>query len=345
MTVSTPKSKILVEIIENRDPKEDLPKGLFYVVTIQEKDIDSAMGMAESIVSYLSSLISLVSGVAVNPPTRLLAYTLDDNISKHILMQFEMLENFNYSVGNANTEDLKNIAQKITNEPEEIRNRIISSTQFFRSAQTSEEPFTRFIFLWLSLELLNYVLLKKLNIRGKRTTTKGIKKFLRKNHPSLIKDFRKVQKLRGKSFHATTDFAIVRNKSLEMTPFLVNLYVILLSSILDFNTDLVKQKFVARFGVKVQLIAEIELATPGKLVKDESIFPHFDFDFDNFGKPIKLPNGRYAFESKIKIPDPINISDNAKIKKKLNWMGYGCDLMFKENECAPIQSKDEPLSS
>lgn len=268
--------------------------GLTYYESVQAENIDAAIGTALGEIYYLSAIISCLSGISVSDPYPYLAFTTGDR-KEHEFVQFGDFIESGYSTGKRQSAFIADVALKIQAvQDEQCKDWLKSSLHAFKKAQMyAEDPYTHFILAWISLELLDRVLERKLEPDSKvcsecgrqmKMTGRGLEEYLKGDTERIVL-LKKVTDLRARIFHRAEDFAEVRNEAIEHAPFLRDLYINAMDAIIGGNITLLKRdKPISRVGNQIVLRGRVELSESGRLLVDETVIspireedlPHFE---------------------------------------------------------------------
>jgi hypothetical protein len=326
--------KCQVESVLDTDKR---PKGLMYTEVLAADDVEAAIGAARADISFISSLIALTSGVAVSEPTMHIAFTNDIG-RVHQFKQLDVMKDFPYSTGNAKPDIIERVSQKLQDiGAEDVKERLIVSIQMFRKAQSIEDdPLLRFILLWVSLELVDYALIRKLNppistrcpvcgsTKGSQLN-RGLKEFVKETDPQKLDELDEITNIRNSILHRTRDFGLERNRANLKTAFLVDLFIRSLEFVLDTPMhDLIPSKFIPRVATCYEINQELMLSEPGLFAtKGSADMPHVSI-LHHPGE-VLMPGRDVKIQSKATFTEvgfPKNITNH--IKRETRLLCIGC---------------------
>jgi len=278
-----------------------IPKrvGLAYINQIQASTPVEAMHIATQDAEYISSIVSLVTGVATAHPTPFLLYTASKNSSQHHITQLEKLDISEVPAMRANSVAIKTIASRIADlKDSNTHLRVIMSLRLYRRAQSTPDTIERFLMLWLATEYLDYAIVRKMGISRPKTCTKcgaelscpkcgmmagpgttlGLRTLVEREMQESLPLFREAIRLRGTIMHGGGDLGSLTPSISGSIEFLVRLYSSSLAYILEDKSilALVASKFAHAIEVLLQLDGKIELTVPGPLQIDNSKWPQFE---------------------------------------------------------------------
>lgn len=278
--------------------------GIAYVSSLRSESIESAIQMSRQDVEYISALVSLLTGVAASHPSFFLAFTTDDDISSHRLVQCEQLDVTKVPSLTTDSDAIKEIADRISSLTEpSIRLRTVMSLRLYRRAQATPDPIERFLLLWLAAEYLEYILAKRIGAVGTRKCSKcgsvlacpncgalagppstlGLMAFVERTRLGEIRDLKLVTELRGKLIHGGGDLDSIIPEVHSRTAFLVDLYISALAFILDHPSlrAIAATRFAHSIELQMQLDARIEFSAPGPLQIDQNTIPQFEIKHES----------------------------------------------------------------
>jgi len=278
-----------------------IPKrvGLVYINQIKASNPVEAMHIATQDAEYVSSIVSLVTGVAAAHPKPFLLFTSSKNSSQHHIIQLEKLDISEAPAMRANSEAIKTIASRIADiKDSNTHLRVIMSLRLYRRSQSTPDTIERFLMLWLATEYLDYSIVRKMDISRPKTCTKcgaelscpkcgtvagpgttlGLRTLVEREMSESLPLFREAIRLRGTIMHGGGDLGSLNSAISGSIEFLVRLYSTSLVYILEDKSifALVASKFAHAIEVLLELDGKVELTVPGPLQIDSSKWPQFE---------------------------------------------------------------------
>jgi hypothetical protein len=266
-------------IVENTKDAKGQNTGLIYTVFLKADSWQLALGLSRSIADMACSIISFLSEISVSRPTPSIIYTSGTDIINHRLIQYDRIEP-SIPCANYVRFDLNKILSNAMSQLNwETKERMYSSLQVFSRAQgIDDDPFIAFTLYWISLELLDRILVERLGVpKGDKQKIKGLKEFIKRHHPERTDGFKELVEIRNQVMHYPTDFTEIRNRCNATTSYLIETYFLVVDFILGstFHKDL-KGKPIAKIEILGQWEIEFKLPIKGPLCSIPGQHPYLE---------------------------------------------------------------------
>lgn len=284
----------LLNLFRHYDEKNKVPIGLEYRCILDATNFGIAKAISQHDCELIGSMISLITGASGGNLKPLVIYPLD-SAKIHQFYQYYEVEIEPISVGSVSMGNLFELGTKLFNLPDKnVLDRIDSSIRFYRKAQETEDKLQRFLLLWLSIELLDLGLRRKLNISGQRKCSKcqtplacpgcgkpaelpntiGLKEYTDRNMQNRTGELKKAEDLRNAIFHRAIDLSNLSDDAAKMTPFLVDVYLASMAFLLDYSPiQEYSRNLLKSVGLQIHLFCTVEFDREALLAEKEGVAP------------------------------------------------------------------------
>lgn len=289
---------ILVKGIEEEMNGTKHLVGVQFRSSLEADTIDIATSVSKNDFEFLASIISFVTGVSAAPVLPYVIHSNDDNVHTHSFKQFIPLRAPIWGIGDVEPSDIMKIISGYNKlQDPAVSKRIVSSLKFYRRAQSTQDPIERFLLLWISIEYMDYIFVKRMDTPPQRLcskcgavlecgkcrrkaevpTTAGLKEFAKRVGSQTETNIEKSIDLRNRLVHRETDMARAMIEADSLNQFLKEFYISIIRELLALDAELViSSKFVHTVESLLVVSATIKLKEKGKLSGDENRIPHYE---------------------------------------------------------------------
>lgn len=271
--------------------------GIEYCSSLEADSVRSAEEISKNDFDFVASLISFMTGVSISAVRPIVIFSNDKDSNTHEFLQYEYLRTPYFGVLGFDPVAVYHAISgfnMINNS--NITERIASSLKFYRKAQATIDPVERFMLLWISIEYLDYALVKRMNKKpvgicskcgvplkcsnchkkASPSITAGLEDFAGRTGNGVLTNLKGAIGLRGRIFHRETDLGKASREAATHNLFLRGFYISIMRHLMSLDPGLnIMPKFVHTVESIMVIEAKVELPEPGELRIENGKIPHY----------------------------------------------------------------------
>lgn len=289
--------------------------GLLYRSSFEADNIGHAFDVSKNDFEFVGSLISFITGVSAAPIRPYVIFSNEKGADSQEFCQFIFQKGPKWGIGDVNPKDVKKIITGYNKiKKRSASNRIVSSLRFYSKAQSTNDPVERFLLLWIAVEYLDYLLVKKMaenparrcseckallqcrscGKKAEAPTTAGLIDFASKASRGVLKNLEESIELRNRLFHRETNIAKAASDADRLNRFLVTFYIRVIRNLLGLGQKpKVSRKLVHAIDCFAVISEEVTLPREGTLSNLSSKVPHFEWN-EQVTHMEKRPGGKMS---------------------------------------------------
>jgi len=308
--------------------------GIEYCSSLDADNIESAEETSRNDFDFVASVISFLTGVSMSPVRPYVVHTNDKGMSTHEFLQHEYLETPKFGVHSFDPIAVDHVISGFNSiKNSSITERIASSLKFYRKAQATNDPVERFLLLWISVEYLDYALVKGMANRPVRVCPKcrellecgncgrkaeapitaGLQDFADRMGKGTPDNLTAAIELRNELFHRETDLGKAGREAAKLNVFLREFYISTMRHLMSLSQGLnIMSKFVHTIESIMIIRARVILPEPGELRIKGGKIPHYEGTIEPKGVEVREDGG--LSENRSGSYSPIDFPEGAVFK-------------------------------